>query len=65
MQEYLDNKEYLDKFVQTHAGSRDNVYIYLESERQGKMMHGCFIYNQDGFGELLDRFSDDRVRMKI
>lgn len=65
MQEYLDNKEYLDKFVQTHAGSRDNVYIYLESERQGKMMHGCFIYNQDGFGELLDRFSDDRVIMKI
>ena len=65
MQEYLDNKEYLDKFVQTHAGSRDNVYIYLESERQGKMMHGCFIYNQDGFEELLDRFSDDRIRMKI
>ncbi len=66
MQDYLMNQEYIDAFIRTHAGSKnDNIFIYLDTEKQGKLIHGCLGLNQAGIAELQDKFSDERVRVKI
>ena len=66
MQDYLMNQEYIDAFIRTHAGNKnDNIFIYLDTEKQGKLIHGCFGLNHAGIVELQDKFSDERVRVKI
>ena len=65
MQEYMNNKEYIEKFISKNEGTNDNIYIYLDFNKQCKMIKGCIRYNPDGFAELQDKFSDENVQVRI
>lgn len=67
MQDFLKNKQYIDAFISKHtaAAHNDSIFIYLDTEKQGKLIHSCFVYNQQGLEELQQKYTAERVCVKI
>lgn len=67
MQAFLKNKQYIDSFIRKHTSAvhKDNIFIYLDSEKQGKLMQSCFAYSQPGVEELQQKYTVERVYVRI